>query len=309
MKTFMTRLLTMALCLVMCAVVWPTAAHAFDPVDLDEIVSLTIVASDEERPLPGTTFMIYRVADMNELAQFELTSAFSGFSGDINALDTAEKQENAAVEFQTIATGLTPDQTGQTDDTGVIIFDDIVPGMYLVTGIPVEILPWAYTFSPFIVTVPTRDVNEEWLYDVIADIKLERVPARQDISVVKIWNDEGFEKYRPNYLYVDLYCDGEPIEVVMLDASNSWSHTFTDLSTSHIYTVKERDPAKWYKVSYEMQNGVMVIRNSIDMDNTPVPDIPATGTLDWAVPLLAGAGLIMFVIGWYMHRKWSQEHE
>ena len=37
--------------------------------------------------------------------------------------------------------------------------------------------------------------------------------------------------------------------------------------------------------------------------------IPETGQLWWPVPILAGAGMILFVIGWILHRKWSQEHE
>ena len=37
--------------------------------------------------------------------------------------------------------------------------------------------------------------------------------------------------------------------------------------------------------------------------------LPQTGQLWWPVPILAGAGMILFVIGWILHRKWSQEHE
>lgn len=309
MKTRVIRLLTMAMCLVMCAFVWPTAANAFDPVDLAHPLTLTILASDEETPLPDVTFSIHQVAEMDQLARFNLLSDFVSFNGDVNTLDTAEKQEAAAVQFTTLATGRTPDAVGVTDANGKVVFDALTPGMYLVVGTPVEILPWAYTFSPFIVTVPTRDPDDNWLYDVTADIKLERVTAVKDIDVVKVWEDEGHEDDRPNLLYVDLYCDGEVIETVQLHAGNSWSHTFKDLSAAHVYTVMEREVPKWYEATYENINGVLVIRNKSVAPETPVPEIPATGTIMWMVPILAGAGMLLFIIGWMLHRKWSNEHE
>ena len=64
-----------------------------------------------------------------------------------------------------------------------------------------------------------------------------------------------------------------------------------------------------YTVSYEVINGVLVIRNTHRGSETTVPDIPATGQLWWPVPVLAGSGMLLVIAGWYVHRKWSQEHE
>lgn len=309
MKTRMTRLLTMAMCLLLCVFVWPSAAYAFDPVDLTHPVSLTIYANDEEIPLAGVGFELHRVAALNEYAQFELLPAFSGFSGDINKMDTAADWAAAAEELKQFAAAVEPDAAATSRDDGLVVFDGIEPGLYLVSGAPVEILPWAYTFTPFMVSIPTRDVNDEWLYDVFSDVKLEKQPAQTDIEVVKVWDDQGHESDRPNTIYVDLYRDGEQIDVAMLHAGNSWSHTFKNLPAAHEYTVKEREVPYWYTVSYEVINGVLVVRNSHCTDITPIPDIPATGQLWWPVPLLAGAGMLLVIAGWYVHRKWSQEHE
>jgi len=308
-KTRMTRLLTMAMCLMLCAFVCPGAAYAFEPVDLTHPVSLTIYANDEEIPLPGVGFELHRIANMNDMAQFELLPAFSGFSGDINHLETAADWAMAAEEMKLLSVGLMPDAAETSGDDGLAIFDHIQPGLYLVSGAPVEIIPWAYTFTPFIVSIPTRDVDDAWLYDVFSDVKLEKSPTHIDIDVVKVWDDLGLEDDRPNTIYVDLLCDGEPIDVALLHAGNSWSHTFTNLPAAHEYTVKERDVPFWYEVSYEVINGVLVVRNTHRTDVTPTPDIPATGQLWWPVPLLAGLGMLMVIAGWYIHRKWSQEHE
>lgn len=309
MKNRVTRLLTLALCLVLIAFVCPDAANAFAPVDLTKAMSLTIFANDEEQPLAGVGFDLYRVADMDADSRFVLLDAYAAFEGDINELETAQQWQEASAWMQAAAAGKTPDLSGTSGEDGLVRFDAMKPGLYLVSGKPVEILPWAYTFSPFIVSIPTRNADDEWVYDVFSDIKLEKTPAITSIDVVKIWNDEGHEDDRPNELYVDLYCDGVQIDVAHLHAGNSWSHTFTNLPAAHEYTVKERIVPKWYEVSYETINGVLVIRNKHTNPGTPVPDIPATGQLWWPVPILAGAGMILFILGWAMHRKWSQEHE
>ena len=62
MKIRMTRLLSLALCLIVCVCVWPGAAYAFEMVDLTHPVSLTIFANDEEIPLAGVGFELHLVA-------------------------------------------------------------------------------------------------------------------------------------------------------------------------------------------------------------------------------------------------------
>lgn len=303
------HVLTMALCLMLCVCAWPNAAHAFDPVDLDHPLTLTIFANDEEMPLGGVNFELYKVADMNQLAQFELLAAYAGFTGDINKLENAEQWQNAANYMQPIATAGVPDKAGETAADGFLTFDGLTPGLYLMTGEKVMVDPWYYSFSPVLVSIPTRDMDDEWIYDVFSDIKLEKTPAYIDIPVVKVWEDNGKVSRRPHYLYADLFCDGKRIKTATLKPSNGWSHTFEHLPAEHVYTVKERTIPNGYKVTYETVNGVMVIKNTLPEKPTPVPGLPATGQLWWPVPLLAASGMILFVIGWITHRKWSQEHE
>lgn len=305
----MTRLLSLALCLMLCVCAWPFAAYAFEMVDLTHPVSLTIFANDEEVPLAGVGFELYLVAEMNEYAQFELLPAYAEFSGDINKLETAADWILCADEMLVMAADANPVAAATSRDDGLAVFDGLTPGLYLVTGKPVEILPWAYTFTPFMVSVPTRDFNDEWVYDVFSDVKLEKMPAFTDIDVVKVWDDAGYEGKRPEYIYVDLYCDGEKIDSAKLHDGNSWSHTFPDLPSAHEYTVKERSVPRWYEASYEVINGVLVIRNTRNTTITPVPSIPSTGQLWWPVPILAGVGMLLVILGWYINRKWSQEHE
>lgn len=309
MKNRMTRLLTMAMCLAMCVFLWPNAAYAFEPVDLTHPVSLTIYANDEDQPLSGVGFELYRIADMTELARFQLLPAYAGFSGNIDELETAGDWIAATEELKEIAFTMDPDTAAASGADGLAVFDHLTPGLYLVTGTPVEVMNWTYSFTPFMVSIPTRDVDEEWVYDVFSDVKLEKSFALTNIDVVKLWDDLGFEADRPKSIYVDLYQDGVPIDVALLHEGNSWSHTFENLPSAHEYTVKEREVPRWYTVSYEVINGVLVLRNTHNTNETPIPVIPPTGQLWWPVPVLAGCGMLLVIAGWYIHRKWSQEHE
>ena len=104
--------------------------------------------------------------------------------------------------------------------------------------------------------------------------------------------------------------DGQHIDTVILNSENNWHHIFKDLPADHVYTLNEVLGADvYYEPEYSIENGVYVITNRRTVTPTPTAPIPETGQLWWPVPILAGAGMILFVIGWILHRKWSQEHE
>ena len=70
-----------------------------------------------------------------------------------------------------------------------------------------------------------------------------------------------------------------------------------------------RGAGVYYERKFSTKTGVFVIPTRRTVTPTPTAPIPETGQLWWPVPILAGAGMILFVIGWILHRKWSQEHE
>ena len=46
----------------------------------------------------------------------------------------------------------------------------------------------------------------------------------------------------------------------------------------------------------------------INDDDTPLARLPQTGVLWWPVPILALSGMVLFILGWSLHRKeWSNE--
>ncbi|MDO4459165.1 MAG: Cna B-type domain-containing protein [Clostridia bacterium] len=50
-----------------------------------------------------------------------------------------------------------------------------------------------------------------------------------EITVTKLWEDEGYEQYRPEFITVILYADGVQYGYAKLSAENDWKYTFSDL--------------------------------------------------------------------------------
>lgn len=188
------------------------------------------------------------------------------------------------------------------------------------------------------------DTNE-WVYDVTVNPKVQSVKRDDliDLKVLKVWNDKGYTYRRPENITVQLLQDGEVYDTATLDAEDEWRHTWTELKPEHDWSVVETEVPANYKVKVERSGITFVITNSTggsggrddDPDPTrPTPTepaqkdvitdddvpygvldigdeliplglLPATGTLWWLVPILAAAGIFLFIFGVYRNRKFD----
>ena len=82
------RLLALVLLTALCCLLLAPCALAFERVDLTHPLTFAIQADDNEDDahLPGVTFQLYQVADMDADARFALRSPYSTLNIDINAL-------------------------------------------------------------------------------------------------------------------------------------------------------------------------------------------------------------------------------
>lgn len=288
-----------------------TSAFAFEPVDLQRQATFTLQANDnfDDMPLPGIVCRLYHIADMDELARFQLRDEYKDIDFDINVLETAADWESAAEALNTIALQSRPRSSGMTDENGRFSINYLSPGLYLIIGNKATIGDYIYKFKPFLIAIPTRDDEDNWVYDVVSSVKMDRMPRFINLEVVKTWDDDNRGTFRPRQVLVELLCDGEVTETITLGEHNNWHYTFENLPNDHEYSFNEMNFNPSYKPEYSIVDGVYVIHNRFVLTPTPTTDIPSTGQLWWPVPVLAGAGMILFVIGWIYHRKWSHEHE
>lgn len=217
-----------------------------------------------------------------------------------------------------------------SDEQGAVVFENLVPGVYLI--VPSGNIPNYYTPSPFVINIPLYDEeNKNWVYDINATPKM-RIYTSSDIadttyiSVKKLWDAQG---EHPDSVTVSLLCDYREVEKVTLNESNNWHYRWDSLSSRHSWSVVESSVPDGYKVSYESSSNTVTIINSVDnpTEEPPVPttkpdtepstnpegstkpdtepttkpeELIQTGQLNWPIPILAIAGLLLFSIGWAM---------
>ncbi len=201
-----------------------------------------------------------------------------------------------------------------SDKNGSIVFDNLVPGVYLI--VPMGDIPDYFMPSPFVINIPVYSKeNKHWVYDINATPKMqiyetEGTDRTTYISVKKLWETEG---KHPESVTVSLLCDFREVEKVTLNESNSWRYRWDNLSSKHSWSVVESEIPDGYKVSYETSaNTVTIINKNKSPAETTAPsesrpseepttkpeELIDTGQLNWPVPVFSITGLILFSIGW-----------
>ena len=175
--------------------------------------------------------------------------------------------------------------------------------------------------------------------DVILRPKYTYERVEHNYVVYKRWSGDTTSNTRPSSIRINIYRDGSLWRTVTLDSSNDWTYRWT--AGSQTFRVEEIDPGEYYSVSIDTsKTGTIEITNTYNPPDeegrrrTPPPPpeeveppevlgirrlpsyepleepevlgmrrLPRTGQLDWPVPVLAIAGLVLFGIGFYRNRS------
>lgn len=261
-------------------------------VDLTKKGSVTITLADPETGagIEGAVIELYQVAEaksVDHMLSFSLTSGFSG-SGvslkDLEDADLAQKLADYAANKPTLQK-----RTETSGKDGTLRFTGLDTGIYL--AVQKESAGGCYPMSPFLVSLPqTADNGTDWVFDVSASPKMELLPKEPaKLTVKKEWIDND-SKNRPISVTVNLLNGTEVVDTVTLNAANKWTHTWEDLDGTVEWTVQETNVPDTYKVSYSTNGTVVTITNATSLLQT--------GQLNWPVPVLAIAGLLLFAFGW-----------
>ncbi len=212
-----------------------------------------------------------------------------------------------------------------SDKSGSLIFDDLTPGIYLIVSS--GNIPDYFVSAPFVINIPLYDENaQNWVYDINATPKMQIVSSPDGnettyVSVKKIWDTDT---EHPSSVTVSLLCDYKEYQRVVLSEENNWTYKWENLSKRHSWSVVEIEVPDGFAVSYEASANTVTITNhkktesetttkpdeessSPDGESTTIPDgepttkqdeLVDTGQLNWPVPVMSVAGLLLFSIGW-----------
>ena len=201
----------------------------------------------------GAQFHIWRVGEPDEFCNFTRTETFADYDVVVTNLTAQGWADLANTLAAYVARDkIPPDATATVNQEGKAVFSGLEPGLYLVIGDVYTYGEYTYTPSAIMVSLPSRDAEEQWHYDVTANAKYteEYNPDGDDktnIKVVKIWEDEG-EEFRPKEVVLQLLKDGEVYDTVILNQDNNWRYTWTNLSKSAQWQVVEKEVPEGYGV-------------------------------------------------------------
>lgn len=201
---------------------------------------------------------------------------------------------------------------------GTVAFMNLEPGTYRV--VQTRESAGYYPFDSFEVTLPMAGADGSGpVYDVCASPKVESrhdVPtARTTFAVTKVWVDlpagearaDGTQAAGPASAHdpvtVDLLKDGTLYASARLDADSGWSHVWEGLDADVSWIVEESQVPDGYAASYAV-SGSVAEGWSVTVTNTELAQrLIQTGQLRWPIPVLAGAGVALFAVGWLVSRR------
>ncbi len=276
-----------ALLLLLCAMPQTTYAEALDHSRWCRI-SVTLNDPQEHTPVVGAKLALYRIAsvDVNTLGNlfYRYTAAYENCGIELYDAELATKLDHY------LATNAAPERIAATDASGNVTWDLLATGLYLVRQI--EAVDGYSPCKPFLVTLPMK-VGDAYQYEVDAAPKTE-VEKLISYTIKKVWNIDKTVEVADSVI-VQLLKGDVPVETATLNEQNGWEVTFHNLQAGDDYRAEEIDVPKGFTVTYAQDGDTFIITNT--------PALAQTGQLNWPIPVLAAAGLILMTFGTLILRK------
>lgn len=273
----------------------------------DRVCTLKLDYSQNGIGFAGLEIVVYRVAEAFPDGTFELISPYDTFPVNIHGITSQSEWQRVATTLVSYVTAeqISPTATAITDEQGMVFWESLPSGLYLVRGAVAKNETGTYLFNDFMIYLPTPAADGTFLYDLQAKPKCTSFKPATEYRVVKLWKDLGLEDQRPVSVIVDIYKDGQRYESVELNASNQWSYRWSDPDGAQWHVV-ERDVPAGYQVSITSHETVFSITNTNPL---PPPPPPATGDLFQTLPLAMGLSLsgLLLVMLWLRGSKYEKK--
>jgi len=246
-------------------------------------IEITIKESLEQTPIEGNEITIIEVAEAKSL-NHNLIFTYHENIADCEADLSNLKNENLVNEIEKCITNKElPSQTKKTDKTGIVYFDELRLGLYLVKQTN-EVEGYS-NIDSFLVMIPEVEDNK-WVYDITAKPKVD-IYKVVDLVIEKKWNSHTEDI--PSEVTIELYESDTLIDTIKLNEDNNWTYTFLDIKMSDKYSVKEINIPKGYTPSYKVNNYVFTVTNT--------DTLPFTGQIFYPIIILSTLGIVLILTG------------
>lgn len=143
-------------------------------VDNQREASLTVYSQPGGIVCENMYFHLYHVADISDTAKFILTEQFQGSMVSFRNFNQDEWKQLAqqlSNYVQKVKTKIEPLAVQKTNHQGEVRFAKLQTGLYLVVGEVLEEENATISPVPFLVSLPSRNEEQEWQYDMRAIVK------------------------------------------------------------------------------------------------------------------------------------------
>ncbi len=282
-------------------------------IDTEKECSLELSYHQEEKKFQNCGVKLYRVAEVSTDGTYTLTGAFADYPVKVNDVFTSTQWKEAAstLAAYAVADKILPAQEAKTDADGMVRFSTLQTGLYLVVSEDIVADKCTYIFAPFLIAVPNLDKNDNWVFDVSANPKLEvhhPTPGEIEHKVIKLWEDAGYEKNRPDNIRVEIFRDGKKVSEQILSKENNWSYFWTAPNDGSVWKAVEREVPQGYTVTARENGTTITLVNTYTKEPPvpPQPNPPHTGddtNLALYFVLMMVSGIFLIVLGKKRTRK------
>ena len=205
MKKHINKIIAIFIAMLMMVNIAPKMLYAEEKVDMNQKCTLEIKYEAIDAQL-----RLYRIAEIDEDASFTLTEAYQDYRV---ALDDDAEAAALALESYINRDQKVPEAYAQTDENGVVRFENLETGIYLLLSNRVEKDRFCYEPLPVMVSLPSKSVEmSQYQYDVVINMKytkmnIEDLPETIDMKVMKSWVG-GSAQNQPKSIVATLLKDG-----------------------------------------------------------------------------------------------------
>lgn len=252
-------------------------------VDFSKKGSIEIILEEDiNNKIKGAEITLYHIADVKEIDNnlvFSLKSELSECN--INLDDLADN--DLVHEISKCNIEATKKQVSITNTSGIVKFDDLDLGLYLVKQ--TKSVKEYSDIDSFLVELPKVE-EKSWIYDIKSKPKTD-IYKVIDLIIEKKWNSHN--KDIPKEVTIELYDGANLIDTVKLNENNNWTYTFSNIKFSDKYRVKEINVPEGYKPSYKQKDFIFTVTNTDKLADS--------GQIFYPIIILSILGFILIIIG------------
>jgi len=253
-----------------------------EEIDVSRETELSVSYVVAGTPIPGASFRLYRVADVDERGVFSLTGQFTDTPVRLDDLSSEGLRNLAQTLLGYVdVNGYAPDATATTDASGKLRFARQRTGLYLIAGETINYNGRSYSPGAAMIPLPTWEENGGYYSYVVTVLPKSDNHPITEVRAVKRWEDAGAQALRPAEITVRLLQNGRVYDTQTLSAATNWEYTWENLDGTHSWNVVEYPEPGDYDVTVSVDGGVYTITNRYNPAPTPIPSIQLAGEKQW----------------------------